>query len=367
MLSEKPPKLEALADDGYKFNDETRIRQRRLNDVNRGKYYFQRLDKLADNYWNNNNPVTKPSTKSRLRPITDSFYSKQYEKRRMQQQLAAQKHNEKLDDVCKKRVQSETFLLSKEYRDKKRASQKDEVLYNQWGSSLNPLDEKLILKKEDFESKFEPFRFRDSVKHVLKPIPKKPVVMSRVGRQSPNRQLKRSRNFSSDNGTVNIIRPVDPAWPEPEENMASYFNPEELEKENTFAILDRIDKILHPVKYNLLKERGSSEENEPPSVAENASDISDALYPGFQKHEPEIKTQPRQDPKQKLLPNRNKHFTVDPSWKRHNHKQVVYIKRSQQKSLASVIEKLELCQMDAFKKCQLWIVKCKAANWYLDQ
>lgn len=272
-------------------------RNRRLADIRRGQAYFQKLDSLAERQWNKNTPHNSAGQRQlvSIRPLTDS---QQHKSKNRHLMLKPDFENNRIHSERPRgsdRILHEGFFHSDSsvprqnvINDNKNQSTyfrngcADKVteptaIFNKWGSGIHPLDEKVTLTNNDMTPHYEPFRFRDSVKHVVKPMPKHFKPMSRVNHHK-ERQSKVHTNFMSRNGMVNI-NPGLEQWPELEsESKQNTFirEPDLLQKEKTVIFMNRVDKILDPFRqHNDKMEITSSDEECIGSTSPSISDISD--------------------------------------------------------------------------------------------
>ena len=232
---------------------EVRAKEQRLRDISRGKQFFQQIDNLAHQQWNQNTPRNQTIK----RRATFGYYDRKeigYEERflmrknaalvahpqRVQSELPPAKQKENVN--VRKRVQSENLgSFGIEH------GKLEPRLFNQWGYVPQPFSEKIQLEKEN--STIHKIRFRDEMKVVSKPVPKKGVPMSRImGKNNGDRKLKTSTDFRSQNGVVTIIRPFDPN-PECPQTENAIMDLNAIEREQTTMMLKRIDRMLHPDKH----------------------------------------------------------------------------------------------------------------------
>lgn len=267
---------------------EIQAKNRRLADIKRGQAYFQKLDSLAERQWNKNTPHNSAGQRQiiSIRPLTDS---QQHKLKSRQLMLKPELGNRRIHSERPREpdsvVKDELFhadptvlrhkmmpinqLLEKGHNEK---TTERIGVYNKWGSGIHPLEEKVTLKSSDMAPHFEPFRFRDSVKHVVKPAPKHFQPMSRVALQK-DRQIKIHTNFMSRNGVVNI-NPGLEQWPDLDSRQDTFIRePERLQKEKTAIFMNRVDKMIDPFHDNV--EVASSDEECIGSASASISNLSD--------------------------------------------------------------------------------------------
>lgn len=273
---------------------EIQARNRRLADIRRGQTYFQKIDSLAERQWNKNTPHDSAGRRQvvTIRPLTDTQNTKSQNRQLMLNNGFEKKriHSER-PRGSERIVEEELFLVnsttprqkvpldSRNHSPYFRNGHAEKIserlgIFNQWGSGVHPLDEKVTLTSSDLMPQFEPFRFRDSVKHVHKPTPKQYMPMSRAAHEK-DRQIKVHTNFLSRNGLVNI-NPELEQWPEmdAESRQRSFVrDPELLQRERTTAFMNRLDKMIDPFKQQTDKMEltSSNEECEgspPPSISD---------------------------------------------------------------------------------------------------
>jgi hypothetical protein len=284
---------------------ETQQRTRRLADIKRGKQFFQKIDSLAKKQWIRNTP--RDSAESRqivtIRPLTDTQHTKSKYKHMFKNDIENKRVHSERPRPPERMVADDTPLVDSTtprqnvqldirnpYFRNDYAEKIGERLgvYNKWGSGVHPLDEKVALTDNDLAPMFEPFRFRDSIKHVFKPTPKHYMPMSRAGHEK-DRVLKVHTNFLSRNGVVDIIPELE-QWPEIEdESLQQSFiqDPNLLQKEKTSVFMNRVNKMIDPYKQRTDNmEITSSDEECKGSPSASISDLSEInkMYPRSSKN-----------------------------------------------------------------------------------
>lgn len=277
---------------------ETQQRTRRLADIKRGKAFFQKIDSLAEKQWIRNTPRDSAGRRQivTIRPLTDTQHTKSKYKQLMYKNDIENKrvHSER-QRPPERMVADDTPLVDSTtprqnvpldlrnpqspYFRNGYAEKIGERLgvYNKWGSVVHPLDEKVALTDNDLAPLFEPFRFRDSIKHVFKPTPKHYMPMSRAGHEK-DRVLKVHTNFLSRNGVVDII-PELKQWPEIEDDSLQKSVIQDsnlLQKEKTSVFMNRVNKMIDPYKQRTDNmEITSSDEECKGSPSASISDLSE--------------------------------------------------------------------------------------------
>ncbi|XP_076440314.1 uncharacterized protein LOC143279895 [Babylonia areolata] len=134
------------------------------------------------------------------------------------------------------------------------------------------------------ESKLE-----DDVTTAKSHAPKRYPIMSRVGAGRKagvgHRPMKTLTDFRSGNGTVRVIHPLPPVarggpYPEQDDNDDD-FDLAALERERTYAVLKRIDRLLEPSRAFFISDLTSSQLEVCPSTP-STSDLTDSLEPHLQ-------------------------------------------------------------------------------------
>jgi len=338
---------------------EIRTRERRLVDIARGKRYFRRIDDLASQQWGINAPRI-PVTRSQFVTLHPSIKPHHVH-------TASDEPN--ITPNIKERISSERpFLKQRKNKDftksrcprvqsEKMSSSTNKGIYhgnlnsrlfNQWGSGVNPLDEKITLTKEDLEPKFEPYHFRDETKRIHKTVPKKGVPMSRVVHDGKDRQLKTITGFhSSRNGLVNVIHPVGPT---PElDKQNTYVDQASLQREKTANLLKRIERLIHPNKHVLKCYLEPSEEEIQSSKSPTLSNYSYDLQRNAYLNQRNEST----SDVEKINPPIYAKQLIGGSSSQTKTKMGRI--KSTNKSVALTIEELNKNEMDVNRKCRLWI------------
>ena len=280
---------------------ETQQRTRRLADIKRGKQFFQKINSLAKKQWIRNTPRDSAERRQivTIRPLTDTQHTKSKYKQLMFKNDIENKrlHSERprppermvaddtpLVDSTTPRQNVQLDIRNPYFRNDHAEKIGERLgVYNKWGSGVHPLDEKVALTDNDLAPMFEPFRFRDSIKHVFKPTPKHYMPMSRAGHEK-DRVLKVHTNFLSRNGVVDIIPELE-QWPEIEDEsrQQSFIqDPNLLQKEKTSVFMNRVNKLIDPYKQRTDNmEITSSDEECKGSQSASISDLSEIskIYP----------------------------------------------------------------------------------------
>ena len=389
-------------------------RNKRLADVKRGAEYYKKLDHIAEAQWKTNIPKLPAVSRrtSSLPKITTSVLSEpDFNIRRStllnmtstpRQSLSMMSSNERrisTDDRMMSSSESTVtaatgympnshgslpqslsrithhrpFVLESPVEEEEDEQRVPSQNFNTWGTSHSSLDDKTKLTDEDMKPRELPFQYRDSRKLTVKPMPKKSMPMSRVAAIEKDRHQRTVTNFRSRNGTIRVIKPLDPL-PEIEKYQKTYkpdvFDVENIEREKTFMMLERIDKILHPNKKSPRVVLGSSEEEIlstsrssmtiTEETKENVKDLPISVNvqqssrksaksppPLSSRIENSLKLK-REKPKldNGLPTQRNRsRFNEDP------------FKRAP-KSFSDVLHSLDISQDDSDTKCQSWIDQC---------
>ncbi|KAL3869612.1 hypothetical protein ACJMK2_042279 [Sinanodonta woodiana] len=267
-------------------------RDRRLADVKRGTEYYTKLDRLAEKQWKSNAPRfpnvdvkytplepimtsvlsdTVPSDVRHLHYLNTTSTPRQSismmePTRETPWIMATPSSHISLPNINiggRSTHDSRPKDASMATRLSGNLALYDDDMYNPWGTSKSPLEDATDLTAEDMKPRELPFKFRDSTKIVVKPTPKQPIVMSRVAAATRDRHQRTMTNFQSRNGTIRVIKPLEP-FPEMEKFQRTYktepIDPEAIEREKTFMMLERIDRILHPNRRDFRPHLGSSEE-----------------------------------------------------------------------------------------------------------
>lgn len=321
---------------------ETKARERRLLDVARGKQYLRQIDSLAEKHWTRLEPRnSKLVSVGPLKEYTfvlnssvqhdNSVTNGSLSKRRIHSEETPKPHGR----VPTERVQSERLVRQTTILPIARTN-----LFNKWGSNVDPMAEKLALKKEDIlQTTFEPFSIGYGNRTVQKPSPKKGILMSRVSSDGKDRQIKTNTDFrSSRNGMVAIIHPVGPN-PDPEVPPAT-INQEMIDREQTTMMLTRIDRMLHPNRFALKTKLASSEEEVSHRTTQALSDNSKSGKKNLNGVQPILPRTPEHP--SKLL----SHYVYAPK---------TYPKPS--KTFAQILEELNKNQVNVDRKCRQWINK----------
>ncbi|XP_060080994.1 uncharacterized protein LOC132560336 [Ylistrum balloti] len=329
---------------------ETRARERRLMDIARGKQYLRQIDSLAEKHWNKIEPRNTSYRQVSVGPLKeytfflnrsfqqgdDSVSNRARSKRRIHSEQTPKINGQFMTD----RVQSERLggLTGME-------SLRGTQLFNQWGSNIDPLADKVTLKKEDMQSTFQPFTFGDGNRKVQKPSPKKGVLMSRVSSDVKDRQIKTNTDFrSSRNGMVAVIHPVGPS---PDTEVApDIIDQEMIEREKTSVMLNRIDRMLHPNRYALKTKLAPSEQE----VSQNSSKASS--------NNSERSLQKNIEQNCSNGGQQNLHRTKDGRPKvLSNPAYAPKTSGNPIKSFAQMLTELDRTQINVDRKCRLWINK----------
>lgn len=298
MLSENVLRL-----DFKEFADPVRIKKRRLKDVNRGVEYWRKIDKIADRQWRNHLPTidgvgsnrknaallseyanrslptirarptfneyrtSKPRLAQSTRVIQSEYSNQRASLLNQDSEWSPQKSVKDLypDELIWSAVESTAVpkvtirtiktiparipeKLSRIPTKYAPTAEHGEIIYsNTWGSLFSPLDTKTDLTEEDKRPREEPLRFRDSVRHLVKTVPRKSVPMSRVAVKPSVKQIKTLTDHRSGNGIVSIIKPLEPLPDIQTDESVDLGCIGDIKKETTFALLERIDRMFHPL------------------------------------------------------------------------------------------------------------------------
>ncbi|XP_033738078.1 uncharacterized protein LOC117325747 [Pecten maximus] len=329
---------------------ETRARERRLMDIARGKQYLRQIDNLAEKHWNQLEPRNNSYRQVSVGPLKeytfflnrsfqqgeDSVSNRAKPKRRIHsEQMPKMNGQVTTDRVQSERLGGQTGM----------ESLRGTHLFNQWGSNIDPLAEKVALKREDRQATVQPFSFGDGNRKVQKPSPKKGVLMSRVSSDLKDRQIKTNTDFrSSRNGMVAVIHPVGPS-PDTEV-VPDVIDQQMIEREQTSVMLSRIDRMLHPNRYALKTKLAPSEEEVSHNSSKAASDISNKsvkrnIEQGYSNGGHHNPPRTRED-RSKLLSN--------PAY-------APKTSGNPMKSFAQMLNELDRTQINVDRKCRLWINK----------
>lgn len=369
-------------------------RAKRLMDIKKGAEYQQKLDNLAEASWRTNIPKFPAVTRrlSSLPKITTSVLSdpdmnlpRSMMTSTPRQSFSMMSNAESGFSGTTISPYSQMSSLPQNYSRISRISpprteymspnpsERDNKNFNTWGSSLSPLDEQTKLTDEDLRPRELPFNFRDSKKIVVKPAPRKSMPMSRVAATDRDRHQRTVTNFRSRNGTIRIIKPLEPL-PEIEKFKKSYandtFDIENIEREKTFMMLERIDRILHPNKKSPRTKLGSSEEE---IVSSGSGSISrkENIY---NKDKNEVYNKDKSDlsleltPRKvstspQLSPRREVNFRKgDRSGRGNRLKSRTRVKDDPFKlrtprTFSDILHSLDVSQEDVDSKCQSWVDK----------
>lgn len=397
MLAESPTGHESPT-----FFQSEGARNKRLADVKRGTDYYKKLDNIAEAQWRANVPKfpAVPRKMSVLPKITTSVLSEPDPDIRRSQMFnmtstprqsfsmmsgaastitgitgytstGLSNGQMSLPSHISRITQHKPSAIDSPFESPREI--KVDPNFNPWGTSFSPLEDQTKLTAEDMKPREMPFQFRDSRKIVVKPIPRKSMPMSRVAAHERERHQRTVTNFRSRNGTIRVIKPLEPL-PEIEKYQKSYkhetFDIENIEREKTFMMLERIDRILHPNKKSPRTLLGSSEEEIPGSsdssvtIAEEAKDIRDTQVVNIldssrraSKSPPTLSPRitPRLEHSSRSKGRRSRserpkrpriRFHDDP------------FKPRPPKTFSDVLQSLEISQEDTDSKCQSWIDKC---------
>ncbi|XP_052776389.1 uncharacterized protein LOC128214142 [Mya arenaria] len=395
MLAESPPG----GHESPPFFQSEGARSKRLSDVKRGAEYYKKLDHIAEAQWKSNTPKFPPVPRklSVLPKITTSVLSE-----------PGTRHSRSTFNMTSTPRQSISVMSGMEstvtgftgytgtsmslpshisrivqHRSSDQYQSplapipdEEDRNYNPWGTSHSPLEDQTKLTPDDLKPRELPFKYRDSRKLVTKPTPKKSMPMSRVAANERVRHQRTVTNFRSRNGTIRVIRPLDPL-PELEKYQKTYtpemFDIENIEREKTFMMLERIDKILHPNKKPPQSPIGSSEE-EIPAMSTSSVTLSDdvnELRDIFVNVPVQdfIRRHTKSPPAGSPLTPRLEHSSLSRGSKgrksrndRPKRPRIKFIedpfKIHQPKTFSDVLHELETSLEDVDTKCQSWVDKC---------
>ncbi|XP_067670594.1 uncharacterized protein [Haliotis asinina] len=281
--------------DGESFAEQV-SRHRRLADVRRGAGYTRTVDNLADRQWNAH--AGRPMAENpKVRNVL-------------------QLHNRTLhNDSPNVALSQARFQESPE-----RCSQP----FNTWGAGSYEFDKTLAPDTK-----------------VNVGVPKRGVMMSRVAGGHRDRPFRTNTNFRSRNGTIRIIEPLHPLPSRDQRLMQlSEFDPETIEREKTYLMLRRIDQLLHPAKMFFRSEASTSEieivSQDGDSVTGRVSRTDRVSFP---------------KPKRGQLDQRQVDRRSGPRTQKESDKRYSF-------SLTPVIDQLEKSELDAYRKCQIWVDRC---------
>ena len=359
-------------------------RKKRLLDIKKGAEYHQKLEGLAEENWKSNVPQLPAVTRklSSLPKITTSILSDpdgeiSFARNMLNMTSTPRQSFSMMSNTGSGYSGTTISPYSQMSLPQSRISpartefvtpnpfERNNTNFNTWGSSLSPLDEQTKLTEEDLRPRELPFHYRDSKKIVVKPSPRKSLPMSRVAAADRERHQRTVTNFRSRNGTIRIIKPLEPL-PEIEKFHKNFvtdvFDVENIEREKTFMMLERIDRILHPNKKSPRTKLGSSEE-------EIVSSGSSSIYlkeniEGKEKVETSLNISPRKvSPSPHLSPRHEVNFRKgDRSGKGGRQKPRVRTKDDPFKlrtprTFSDVLHSLDVSQEDVDSKCQSWVDK----------
>ncbi|XP_060558142.1 uncharacterized protein LOC132718461 [Ruditapes philippinarum] len=392
MLAESPTGHESPL-----FYQNEGARNKRLADVKRGTDYYKKLDNIAEAQWKANVPTfpAVPRKMSVLPKITTSVLSDpDTEARRSMFNMTstprqsismmsgaastvtgytgATNSQMSLPSHISRIIHHRPSVLDSPHELTPREPKVDPN-FNPWGTSYSPLDDQTKLTAEDMRPREMPFQYRDSRKIVMKPVPRKSMPMSRVAAHERQRHQRTVTNFRSRNGTIRIIKPLEPL-PEIEKYHKNIkhetFDIENIEREKTFMMLERIDRILHPNKKSPRTLLGSSEE-EIPGTSESSVTLPDEVKDTRDTHIVNIvdsSRRPSKSPRSispRITPrmdhssrskgrNSRNERPKRPRIRFHNDP----FKPRPPKTMADVLQSLEISKEDTDIKCQSWIDKC---------
>lgn len=360
-------------------------RAKRLLDIKKGAEYHQKLDSLAQESWQSNVPQFPAVTRqlSSLPKITTSVLSDQeMNMPRMLNMTSTPRQSFSMMSNAESGFSGTTISpysqmsLPRNYSRISPArtefvtpSPQENVNpnFNTWGSSLSPLDEQTRLTEDDLRPRELPFHYRDNKKIVVKPSPRKSVPMSRVAAADRDRHQRTVTNFRSRNGTIRIIKPLEPL-PEIEKFQKSFvsdvFDIENIEREKTFMMLERIDRILHPNKKSPRTKLGSSEEEIISSGSSSMtikdimrtkekSDLSLNLSPR------KVSTSPHLSPRHDANNFRKGERSGRPGARQRQRVRIKddLFKLRTPRTFSDVLHSLDVSQEDVDSKCQSWVDK----------
>ena len=359
-------------------------RKKRLLDIKKGAEYHQKLDSLAEESWKSNIPQLPAVTRrlSSLPKITTSVLSDHDAEmgfpRNMLNMTSTPRQSFSIMSNTESHYSAGTTIspYSQMSLPHSRISQtrsdfatpnpfeRDNANYNTWGSSLSPLDEQTKLTEEDLRPRELPFNYRDSRKIVVKPSPRKSLPMSRVAAADRERHQRTVTNFRSRNGTIRIIKPLEPL-PEIEKFHKNFvsdtFDVENIEREKTFMMLERIDRILHPNKKSPRTKLGSSEEE----ILSSGSSMSfkENLL-GKDKVDASLNISPRRTSRSPQISPRNEvnfrkgeRSSMGGRQKSRVRTKEDPFKLRTPRTFSDVLHSLNVSQEDVDSKCQSWVDK----------
>ena len=393
MLAESP-----TGHDSPLFYQNEGARNKRLADVKRGTDYYKKLDSIAEAQWKANVPTfpAVPRKMSILPKITTSVLSEPDPDARRSQMFnmtstprqsfsmmsgtastvtgytGATNSQMSLPSHISRIIQHRPSALDSPQELTPREPRVDPN-FNPWGTSYSPLEDQTKLTAEDMRPREMPFHYRDSRKIVTKPTPRKSMPMSRVAAHERQRHQRTVTNFRSRNGTIRVIKPLEPL-PEIEKYHKNIkqetFDIENIEREKTFMMLERIDRILHPNKKSPRTLLGSSEE-EIPGTSDSSVTLPDDVKDTRDTHIVNIVDSSRRASKSppsispRITPrmdhssrskgrNSRNERPKRPRIRFHNDP----FTPRQPKTMADVLQSLEISQEDTDIKCQSWIDRC---------
>lgn len=387
MLAESPQGHESPL-----FFHNEGAKNKRLADIKRGTEYYQKLDNIAEAQWRSNVPKfpSVPGKLSVLSKVTPSILSDSTSRRIQSLNMTSTPRNSfsmtsgaestvtgyagtsmSLPSNVSRIVQHRPFHSESPYGPPSEVERN----FNTWGTSKDNLEDQTKLTADDMKPRELPFQFRDSRKLVIKPIPKKSLPMSRVATNERERHQRTVTNFRSRNGTIRVIKPLDPL-PEIEKYQKCYkpevFDVENIEREKTFMMLERIDRILHPNKKSPRTLLGSSEE-EIPGSSDSSVTLTEAKgsrdFP-IHVNITEDSRKPTKSPGilSPVLTPRLEHSSLSKGGKSRTERvrrpRIKFhedpFKTRAPKTFSDVLRSLEISQEDTDSKCQSWIDKCVA-------
>lgn len=316
-------------------------------DIARGKQYLRQIDSLAEKHWNRLEPRSNNNRQVSVGPLKEyTFLLNRSFQHHVEDSVSNRGKN-------RRRIHSEQVpkmsgrITTDRIQSERLGAQPDRGthLFNQWGSNIDPLAEKVSLKKEDMNLAFQPFSFGDGNRKVQKPSPKKGVLMSRVSSEIKDRQIKTNTDFrSSRNGVVAVIHPVGPS---PDTEVApDVIDQQMIEREQTSVMLNRIDRMLHPNRYALKTKLAPSEEE----VSNNSSKSSDISNHSMKRNiELDFSNGAHQTNLPQSKENRPKLLSNPAYAPRTSGKPI--------KSFSQMLDELDRTQINVDRKCRLWINK----------
>ncbi|XP_045156993.2 uncharacterized protein LOC123523377 [Mercenaria mercenaria] len=391
MLAESPTGHESPL-----FFQSEGARNKRLADVKRGTDYYKKLDNIAEAQWKTNVPTfpAVPRKMSFLPKITTSVLSEPESDARRSQMFNMTSTPRQSISMMSGTASTVTGYAGISNSQMSLPSHISRIIqhkpsamdslnetpretvdpnFNPWGTSYSPLEDQTKLTADDMRPREMPFQYRDNRKIVVKPIPRKSMPMSRVAAHERQRHQRTVTNFRSRNGTIRIIKPLEPL-PEIEKYHKNIkqetFDLENIEREKTFMMLERIDRILHPNKKSPRTLLGSSEEEIPGTsdssvtLADDGKDFHDTQVVNIidssrraSKSPPMLS--PRITPRMEHSSrskgrNSRSERPKRPRIRFHNDP----FKQRPPKTFTDVLQSLEISQEDTDLKCQAWIDKC---------